>query len=362
MNNIIKIVLTGGPCAGKTTAMVRIIEHFTGLGYQVFSLPEVPTMFSTSGVNYLTDNKKFFYQAEKATLKLQLEMEDLYYEMAQECNKPVIIVCDRGTMDISTYLTEDMWMAILNEGGYNEVALRDARYDAVLHMVTAAKGAEEFYTTANNQYRSEGVELARELDDRQIKAWTGHHHLRIIDNEVSFEKKLHRVLEEISNVLGTPVPIEQERKYIVEVVGEIPNCTESEITQTYIQTEEDEEVRIRRRGKQGSYVYFLTKKKKVSETEQIETERKITPRHYVELLHMADPLRETIVKTRKNFVWHGQYFELDSYIQPNIGLNILEIEGVKEPENLKFPPFLKVIEDVTGKKEYYNYNLSVKHK
>lgn len=43
MNNIKKIVLTGGPCAGKTTALVRIIEHFSGLGYKVFTIPEVPT-------------------------------------------------------------------------------------------------------------------------------------------------------------------------------------------------------------------------------------------------------------------------------------------------------------------------------
>ena len=39
MNNIKKIVLTGGPCAGKTTALVRIIEHFSGLGYKVFTIP-----------------------------------------------------------------------------------------------------------------------------------------------------------------------------------------------------------------------------------------------------------------------------------------------------------------------------------
>ena len=57
MNDIKKIVLTGGPCAGKTTALVRILEHFTSLGYKVFTLPEIPTMMSTAGMNYLTDNK-----------------------------------------------------------------------------------------------------------------------------------------------------------------------------------------------------------------------------------------------------------------------------------------------------------------
>jgi len=46
MNNIKRIVLTGGPCAGKTTALVRIIDHFSNLGFKVFCVPEVPTMYS----------------------------------------------------------------------------------------------------------------------------------------------------------------------------------------------------------------------------------------------------------------------------------------------------------------------------
>ena len=60
MGNIKRIVLTGGPCAGKTTALIKVIEHFNGLGYQVFTIPEVPTMFSQAGMNYLTDNKGLF--------------------------------------------------------------------------------------------------------------------------------------------------------------------------------------------------------------------------------------------------------------------------------------------------------------
>ena len=61
MNNIKKIVLTGGPCAGKTTALVKVIEHFSSLGFKVFTIPEVPTLFSQSGMDYLTTNKGFFY-------------------------------------------------------------------------------------------------------------------------------------------------------------------------------------------------------------------------------------------------------------------------------------------------------------
>lgn len=45
------------------------------------------------------------------------------------------------------------------------------RYDAVIHMVTAAIGAERFYTTENNSVRTETPEQARELDIKVLNAW-----------------------------------------------------------------------------------------------------------------------------------------------------------------------------------------------
>ena len=79
-----RIVLTGGPCAGKTTALVKIIEHFSSLGYKVFIIPEVPTLFSQAGMDYLTKNAAFFYEGEKATLEIQLALEDKFTLMARQ--------------------------------------------------------------------------------------------------------------------------------------------------------------------------------------------------------------------------------------------------------------------------------------
>jgi thymidylate kinase len=104
-----RIVLTGGPCAGKTTALVKVIEHFSSRGYKVFTIPEVPTLFSQAGMNYLTPNKGLFYQGEKATLEIQLALEDKFLRMAEECEEQTLIVCDRGAMDISAFMTPEMW-------------------------------------------------------------------------------------------------------------------------------------------------------------------------------------------------------------------------------------------------------------
>ena len=366
MNKEVKrIVLTGGPCAGKTTALVKIIEHFSSLGYKVFTIPEVPTLFSQAGMDYLTDNKGLFYQGEKATLEIQLALEDKFLRMAQECDQPTLMVCDRGAMDISAYMTPEMWEDITKSLGTSTALLRDSRYDAVLHLVSAADGAEQFYTTSTNAQRyekmdEEGLRIARLLDKKVISAWTGHSHLRVINNHEDFEKKLNRVIKEISFVLGLPQPIEEERKYIVEVTGELPESIISEITQTYLVAEPGCEVRLRKRGWQGKYVYVHTTKTPVSETECVQTERQISNNLYTSLLQQADPYRQTIQKTRHSFIWKGQYFELDTFSHPLQGLRILETKGVASDESVKFPPFIRVVEDITGNKRYYNYNIALK--
>lgn len=359
MSDIKKIVLTGGPCAGKTTALVKIIEHFSSLGYKVFTIPEVPTLFSQSGMDYLTTNLDFFYQGEKATLETQLALEDEFMKMAEAYGQRSIIVCDRGALDISTYLKPEMWESITGLVGTTDAQLKD-RYDAVLHLVSAADGAEAYYTTSNNKERTEGLELARELDKKVINAWSGHPHLRVINNHEDFNTKIMRVVKEISYVLELPQPIEEERKYIVEVTDEVPGAIESEITQTYLAAEPGIEVRLRRRKWQGNTVNVHTTKKRISAHEQIETERQVGNNLYSSLLGQADPYRQSIRKVRRSFIWKGQYFELDKYLSPVNGLTILETKGVGAHESVKFPPFIKVIEDITGNQAYYNYNLAVK--
>jgi CYTH domain-containing protein len=206
----------------------------------------------------------------------------------------------------------------------------------------------------------EGLRMARELDKKVIKAWTGHPHLRVINNHEDFNKKLNRVILEISHVLGLPQPIIEERKYIVELIGEIPDCTESDIVQTYLVAEPGCEIRLRRRGWQGSFVNVHTTKKRTENNKVLETERQVSNSLYESLLQQADPYRQSIRKHRKSFIWKGQYFELDTYYEPVDHLMILETKGVADQESVKFPPFIRVIEDITGNKRYYNYNLALR--
>jgi len=225
------------------------------------------------------------------------------------------------------------------------------------------RGNERDFTvtyTANNAERKEGLELARELDKKVIQAWSEHPHLRVINNHENFDTKINRVIQDISNVLEIPQQIVEERKYIVRLTGEIPDAIESDITQTYLTSEPRSEVRLRRRTLNGVSVNVRTTKKTLPNNEQVVTERQIDNNLYESLMRQADPYRQSIHKIRKTFIWRGQFFELDTYLAPTSNLQILETKGIVDHEDVNFPPFIEVVEDITGKTEYYNYNLALR--
>ena len=110
-------------------------------------------------------------------------LEDIFIDIALNSDMRTIILCDRGVMDGSAYTDENLWQALLDETSWNTIQLRDRRYEVVIHMVTSADGAEEFYTGENNEARYESVEEAQRLDKKLINAWVGHPHFSIIGNK-----------------------------------------------------------------------------------------------------------------------------------------------------------------------------------
>ena len=160
---ITKIVITGGPCAGKTTAMSWIQNHFHELGYAVLFVPETATELITGGVAPWTCGSNVDFQ--KCQIALQIQKEQVFEQAARSMKEDhVLIVCDRGVMDNKAYMTDGEFALICSDLHLNEIEVRD-QYDAVFHMVSAAKGAKDAYTTANNAARTETPEQAALLDD-----------------------------------------------------------------------------------------------------------------------------------------------------------------------------------------------------
>jgi predicted ATPase len=168
-NRVTRILLTGGPCAGKTTAMASISQDLTQLGYKVLVVPEAATLIMKGGAmivsNAFTPEQGLMFQ--KALMRLQIALENTYVEIGQLVKtEPVVVLIDRGLMDGSAYVSEENWQALMDDLGVNIVQLRDIRYDAVIHMVTAANGADEFYDSLTNNARYESKEEAIEKDNQ----------------------------------------------------------------------------------------------------------------------------------------------------------------------------------------------------
>ena len=355
------IVITGGPCAGKTTAMSWIQNAFTRLGYTVLFVDETATQLISGGAApWLSASNRDF---QLQLLRLQQAKEKAFTEIGRtmKTNK-ILVVCDRAAMDNCAYMTGQEFDWVLKQMQTNRIALRD-HYDAVFHLVTAAKGAEKYYTLANNQARTETVEEAAALDDRLIAAWTGHPHLRIIDNSTGFEEKMLRLIREITAFLGEPAPMEIERKYLIarpnlQALEKLPNCECVDIVQTYLKSSNpSEERRIRQRGKNGNYICFMTCKRKAGGIRRVEIEKRLSQEEYIALMVEADPLYRTIHKKRYCLSENGLYYEIDVYPEWK-NKALMEIELYNEDQEIVFPEGIDVIREVTGDPAYTNHELA----
>jgi len=362
---IYKIAITGGPCSGKSTALSYLQESLSKKGYATLVIGETASELILGGISYKTIDTNLNF--ESYIMNLQIQKEKIYEEAAKHianCNK-VVILCDRGVMDCKAYTTSLQFKQCLDSLKLNEISLRDS-YDAVFHLVTAALGAEKFYSLQNNKARYESLEEAIEKDRITLNAWTGHPHLRVIDNSTDFADKMHRLKNEILNVIGEDGNFEIERKFLIEYpnvkqLEKMKNCQKIDIIQTYLLSNNNNEIRIRQRGQNGNFTYYKTTKQNISKLKRLETEKRISKDEYLNLLLNADTSKKQIIKTRYCLMANNQYFEIDIYPFWK-DFAIMEIELRHENEKIHFPKQIKVIKEVTGDERYSNYAIASNNK
>lgn len=357
-----RVVVTGGPCAGKTSVLKRSATELLKRNLTPIIVPEAATILLNKG--FLPTEKDF----QEKVLQLILSSEKKAYEIAlayQSEGKTPIILCDRGALDARAYMSENAFERIIKNAGHNIVSLRDEQYDAVFHLLTAANGKEDFYTLANNSARKETPEQARELDLKTQNAWIGHTHFRIIDNgHATFVGKQKNFFKELYHSLGLPEPSEIERKYLIDskfTVNDFPKDVYKasvRIAQTYLISKHadlSERVRSRSQGRFGTYS-FNQKKDSPDPIVRFEQESKILEIEYNAFLKNADPDYQTLHKNRTLFVNQNQYMEFDTLIKPHPGKKYLEVELSNKNQKVFLPNWLPIVDEVTGQKEH-----SMKH-
>ncbi len=184
-----RIVLTGGPGGGKTTALDLFRRELKG---KIASVPEAATMIFSGGIERTDDDQATCAQ-QIAIFNLQRHLEDIQRKMYPDC----LILCDRGCLDGLAYWpgsNEDFFQT-MNTSLDEELN----RYDAVIFFETAAKSGQEI--KSNNPIRNESEEKAIILDERLQKIWSQHPNFYLVGSSESFIRKIMFGIMTIENVI-----------------------------------------------------------------------------------------------------------------------------------------------------------------
>lgn len=350
MNNIPKIVLSGGPSGGKSEALKYLINKLKEYDYTVYPVFESAAEVLKNGF----DRNVSAYEFQKAIALNQIKKEKEIENNITD-NEKAVIICDRGLMDAGVYLNDEDFKRIKIELCMSNIDLRD-RYDAVFHLDSTSNGSNAEYISGG--IRVESKNEAKIINEKSLKAWCGNPHYRFIPVCGSFEEKLDVLLKEIKAFLGIPKPLEIERKFLIKYpdtdsLSTLP-CSKSHIEQSYL-TGKNGRFRLRKRGENGSFIYIKTVKKKITETVREEVETRLSENEYKTLLS-ENNVTGTISKDRYCLMYNGVYYEIDIF--PFWKKQAyLEVELLNEADKIIIPEFIKVIKEVTFDARYKNSSL-----
>ncbi len=199
---VLKVVLTGGPCAGKTSCLRALRMYF---GEQIVTVPETATLLLDSGFPPPSHPRirdcqdEWIRSFQSAILSIQQTLEETGERLARNCGAR-LIVCDRGVLDGAAYWPGGR-QAFLHHFG---LSVEDcfARYRVVLHLQSLAESHPHLYGSENNAIRYECVADALGVERATCDAWEGHPGRIILPAEEELQTKITRALEYVRDLLA----------------------------------------------------------------------------------------------------------------------------------------------------------------
>ena len=176
-----RVVLTGGPGAGKTAVLELVRQSFCR---HVKVLPEAAGIVFGGG--FPRQNGDASKQAaQRAIFFVQRELET-----EADAHNPAVVLCDRGTLDGLAYWPgpiSGFWSSV----GSTQQEQFD-RYDVVIHLRTPA--AEQGYNH-QNPLRIESAAVAAEIDARIAEVWRTHPRRFEVGSSTVFLDKAARAID-----------------------------------------------------------------------------------------------------------------------------------------------------------------------
>lgn len=201
------VVLTGGPCSGKSSALALLRDRLSSRGFQVLTVPENATHFLTNSDGFQPEWAGTFSQVrmQRLFLDYQIAQEEAFKAFAElHPTKPAVLLLDCCTLNSKVYLSEAQWQQVLKMPGKPALTEEElfARYDLVVHMVSCAtEGHYEFGPGSNNPGRYSTREQAQDADRRSLEVFGVHPQLRVVPHFEEFDEKIGKVAEFVKDAL-----------------------------------------------------------------------------------------------------------------------------------------------------------------
>ena len=206
--NIYKIVLTGGPCAGKTKVFDYVKKELEEDNYYVISVSETARECILNGIVPYND-KEHTLKFQDYMLQYQSLKEDIAYDYALNIKdkdfefiknkKGIIILYDRSRMDNRAYLPLNDFENLLNKYNYKELDIL-GKYDLVIDLISTATLKQDAYI--NDEARKESPEVSALLDKYTTHSYLLHHNLKVVKPTEDINDKKELVLELIYNLIN----------------------------------------------------------------------------------------------------------------------------------------------------------------
>ncbi|MBW1761390.1 MAG: AAA family ATPase [Deltaproteobacteria bacterium] len=188
--NHFRIVLTGGPGGGKTTAADLFRRE---IGDKIVVVPETATMLFMGGFPRVGETKARA-ATQRAIFHAQVGLEDVQGALYPGR----VLLCDRGTIDGAAFWPDDAPEGFFESLG-TSLKRELTRYDAVIFFESAAVG--DISIEGGNPARTESNEEARRLDMRLRKLWSEHPNFNFVPHSRSFFAKLQDGLGQLQRIV-----------------------------------------------------------------------------------------------------------------------------------------------------------------
>ncbi|WP_314652119.1 AAA family ATPase [Slackia exigua] len=217
-SNIATVAVTGGPCAGKTTAIPVLAHELEVRGYRVVTLPEAATLLMETGMQPGIDVSESTFQERILDLQLSLERAArITLERSADCR--AVVLCDRGIMDGAAYLPAMEFPLMLARVGLS-VDEAFERYDAVIHLESLAAAESAAYGMKGNAARREDVLGARAMEERIRRAWAGHPHVSFVPARDGMDAKIGDTLACVLSAAGCGRVLPHRRIFLIRKPNE----------------------------------------------------------------------------------------------------------------------------------------------